>query len=149
MLFTLCAVSWSLGAFPGHAETALANAATAKPAVSDPTSRGAAFDRNRNGHLDPAGREAALRAWREQRDAQRRAQAAAAAENAKAAVAARYKQQKVSPLLLEMYDRNRNGRLDPNEWEQHRQDMKKLGNERQAAPAASNPLTPAAPGKAP
>jgi type II secretory pathway component PulJ len=81
-----------------------------------------------------------------ERRQQRAARAQAAAEARKAATAAHYARQKISPVLLEQYDRNRNGRLDPHEWERHRQDLNRLLAEPRQRPQPA-PAAAAEPGK--
>jgi hypothetical protein len=111
----------------------------------------AKYDANNNGRLEPAEKKALIRERMLQRREQRAARARAAAEARKAELAAHYAKQKISPALLEQYDRNQNGRLDADEWERHRQDLKRLMAEQQrqnAAPQsapAQPPPAPAAP----
>jgi hypothetical protein len=64
----------------------------------------------------------------------------------KVETATHYAQQKISPVLLEQYDRNRNGRLDPHEWERHRQDLNRLLAEPRQRPQPA-PAAAAEPGK--
>lgn len=128
-----------------------ASAQTASPpqpanpplAVSQEWSR---YDTNRNGRLDPAEKRALVRERMLERRQQRAARAQAAAEARKAETAAHYARQKISPVLLEQYDRNRNGRLDPHEWERHRQDLNRLLAEPRQRPQPA-PAAAAEPGK--
>ncbi|MBI2927413.1 MAG: hypothetical protein HYY24_17085 [Verrucomicrobia bacterium] len=127
--------------------TAIAqNAPPGAPGNAPPATQAwSQHDANQNGRLDKEEREAARRDYIEQRKERRRVRAQAAAEARRATLAAKYARQKISPLLLEKYDRNQHGRLDPHEWERHRQDLKKLMAE-QGQRASPTPTPPAAPG---
>lgn len=96
------------------------------------------YDANRNGRLDAKEREVLLRDAAEQRKAQRIARGKAAAESAKVAAADHYANQKVSPKLLEKYDANKNGKMDLQEWQKHRQDVLKARAAKLAASQQQN-----------
>ena len=96
------------------------------------------YDTDRNGRLEAKERDALLRDIAQQREAQRNTRARASAENAKAAAAEHYSQQKVSPKLLEKYDANKNGKMDPQEWQKHRQDLLKARAAKLAASQQTN-----------
>jgi hypothetical protein len=105
-------------------------------------------DANQNAELDLAKKRALVRERMLQRREQRAARARAAAEARKAELAAHYAKQKISPALLEQYDRNQNGRLDSEEWARHRQDLQRRRAEQQGQSAAPQP-PPAQPPPAP
>ncbi len=89
------------------------------------------MDANRNGKVEEDERKAALEAWKAQRMQQRKAETEAKAAVRKADENVKRQQQKVSATLLEKYDRNKNGRMDPNEWERRRKDMEEIRKQRQ------------------
>jgi hypothetical protein len=108
-------------------------------------------DADQNAELDLAKKRALVRERMLQRREQRAARARAAAEARKAELSAHYAKQKISPALLEQYDRNQNGRLDAEEWERHRQDLQRRRAEQQGqsatpqSPPAQPPPAPATP----
>jgi hypothetical protein len=103
---------------------------------------------NQSSRLEPAEKKALVRERMLQRREQRAARARAAAEARKAELAAHYAKQKISPVLLEQYDRNQNGRLDADEWARHRQDLQRRRAKQQSQSAAPQP-PPAQPPPAP
>jgi hypothetical protein len=111
----------------------------------------AKYDANNNGRLKSAEKKALIRERMLQRREERAARARSAAEARKAELAAHYAKQKISPALLEQYDRNQKGRLDPDEWTRHRQDLQRRRAEQQGQsaapqpPPAQRPPAPAAP----
>jgi nitrogen fixation/metabolism regulation signal transduction histidine kinase len=62
----------------------------------------------------------------EKRKPEREAQARAQAELKGRQAVATYARQKVSPKLLEKYDKNGNGVLDRSEWEKHRKEIERV-----------------------
>jgi hypothetical protein len=98
------------------------------------------YDTNQNGRLDGKEREALLRDASKQRETERAAHMRATTDAAKAAAAEQHARQKISPKLLEKYDANKNGKMDPQEWQRHRQDLLKA----RAARLAENQQTEAA-----
>jgi hypothetical protein len=116
----------------------------------------AKFDTNHNRHLEPSEKKALIRERMLQRREERAARARAVAEARKAEMASHYAKQRISPTLLEQYDRNQDGRLDPDEWARHRQDLQRRRAEQQGQsatpqsppaqpPPAQPPPAPAAP----
>lgn len=122
--FVVLAILLSGSAALAQSQTQPQTTPAAPTALRSQSARSA--DKNRDGKVDATERATALTEYRQQRDQELKMKVQAAAESRKAVIAARYARQKLSPKVLEQYDRNRNGEMDPHKWERFRQDMAKL-----------------------